>query len=316
MNQSGDNSSQITFPVASILDGTLTDFDLYLEIQGRRVLYATPGYRWTRDETARLLSSGWNQFTVDASQADRIKMYLDLARIPLIEKEQAPQIRIQSIHDIAGSFTRCLYDGEVTPAAIDYGEKVAASMVQCLLEAPDAIKGISGLVDHDSYTYFHSARVAVFSTAIAIAMGIKDEPHLQRIAMGGLFHDIGKKDVPLDVLNKPGALTPEEWSLMKSHPVVGHDILKDSGLSMETLEIILHHHERINGSGYPHGLDQSAIMVEVQIAAVADIYDALTSSRSYQRRRTRYEALDFIKHKLLASDISPAAFRGLVAALV
>lgn len=315
MNDVTENNEHVTFPVASILDGTLTDFDLYLEVQGQRVLYATPGYRWSRAETTRLLSSGWDQFVADPIQASRVKMYLDLAKLPSIEKEQAPEIRIQSIQDIAGSFTKCLYDGEVTRAAVDYGEKIAASMVQCLLEKPEAIKSVSGLVDHDSYTYFHSARVAVFATAIAIAMGIEDEDHLQKIATGGIFHDVGKKHVPLNVLNKPGALTPGEWETMKSHPVAGHEILKNVGLSLETMEIILHHHERINGGGYPHGLDKSAIMLEVQIAAVADIYDALTSSRSYQRRRTRYEALDFIKHKLLATDISPAAFRGLVAAL-
>ena len=304
-----------SFPVSSLLDGSLTDFDLFLSVKGEEILYAAPGYCWTRDETTRLLAQGWNDFLVNPAQAPLVKMYLQLARLPQIEKEQAPARRINSLQDLAANFTQCLYSGEVSGAAVHYGEKIAQGIVDCLLENSASVKEISGLMDHDQYTFYHSARVAVFATAMSISMGVTDEKHLQRIAMGGLFHDVGKKDVPLEVINKPGALDQSEWQQMRAHPSRGHEVLKAAGLSLETMEIVLHHHERINGSGYPHGLQQSGIMTEVQIAAVADIYDALTSSRSYQKRKSRYEALDFMKHKLLATDISPSAFRGLVAAL-
>ena len=306
---------KLKFPVGGIQDGSITDFDLFLELQGQEVLYATPGYLWTRDETERLLAAGTSEFLVHPENAVKVQMYNNLARLPLIERDQEPAVRIKSIEDIAASFTKCLYGGEVTQAAVQYGERIARGMTQCLLENPGVVKEIGGLVDHDQYTYLHSARVAVFSTAMAIRMDVRDEAHLMRIASGGLFHDVGKKDIPLSVINKPGALTDSEWAEMRRHPEKGHGMLLESGLSIDTLEIILHHHERLNGSGYPHGLDQSAIMTEVQIAAVADIYDALTSARAYQKRRTRYEALDFMKHQLLGQDISPAAFRALVAAL-
>lgn len=303
------------FPVSSLLDGSLTDFDLFLSVKGEDILYAAPGYCWTRDETTRLLAHGWSDFRVDAAQAPLIQMYLQLARLPLVEKNQAPARRINSLQDLAASFTQCLYSGEVSAAAVHFGEKIAQGIVDCLMENQASVKEISGLMDHDQYTFYHSARVAVFATAMSISMGVTDEKHLQRIATGGLFHDVGKKDVPLEVINKPGALDQAEWQKMRAHPSQGHEALKAAGLSLETMEIVLHHHERMNGSGYPHGLQQSGIMTEVQIAAVADIYDALTSSRSYQKRKSRYEALDFMKHKLLGTDISPTAFRGLVAAL-
>jgi HD-GYP domain-containing protein (c-di-GMP phosphodiesterase class II) len=303
------------FPVGQIQDGSVTDFDLFLDMKGEQVLYATPGYLWTREETTRLLAAGMSEFLVRPEQALQVQMYKDLAKLPLIEREQEPRIRIKSIEDIAVGFTKCLYAGEVTQAAVRYGERIARGMIECLMEKPDVIKEIGGLVDHDQYTYLHSSRVAVFSTAMALRMDVTDEGHLVRIASGGLFHDVGKKDIPLSVINKPGALSEAEWAQMRAHPEKGHGMLEASGLSVDTLEIVLHHHERMNGGGYPHGLDQGAIMTEVQIAAVADIYDALTSARSYQKRRTRYEALDFMKHKLLGHDISPAAFRALVAAL-
>ncbi len=308
-------AQMLKFPVGAIQDGSVTDFDLFLEIRGQEVLYATPGYLWTRDETERLLAYGMNEFLVHPGQALQVQMYRNLSQLPLIERSQDPAIRIKSIEDIAASFTRCLYGGEVTQAAIRYGERIARGITECLLENPAVVKEIGGLVDHDQYTYLHSARVSVFSTAMAIQMDVSDEAHLMRIASGGLFHDVGKKDIPLTVINKPGALTESEWAEMRRHPEKGHGMLYESGLSVDTLEIILHHHERLNGSGYPHGLEQSAIMTEVQIAAVADVFDALTSARFYQKRRTRYEALDFMKHKFLGQDISPTAFRALVAAL-
>ena len=304
-----------SFPVSQILDGSVTDFDLFLSVKGEVILYAAPGYVWTRDETTSLMAHGWNEFQVNSAQAALVGMYLQLARLPLIDREQAPAKRINSIKDLAAAFTECLYSGEVTEAAVCHGERISCAIVECILESPSSIKEISNLMEHDQYTFYHSARVAVFATAMSFTMGVTDEKHLQRIAMGGLFHDVGKKDVPLAVINKAGALDQAEWQLMRAHPSRGHETLGAAGLSLETMEIVLHHHERMNGSGYPDGLQQSGIMTEVQIAAVADIYDALTSSRSYQKRRTRYEALDLMKHKLLGADIAPVAFRGLVAAL-
>jgi HD-GYP domain-containing protein (c-di-GMP phosphodiesterase class II) len=97
--------------------------------------------------------------------------------------------------------------------------------------------------------------------------------------------------------------------------MVGHDSLKQSNLAVSTKEIILHHHEKRSGQGYPHGLDKNQLLPEVQIATLADIFDALTSARAYQSRRSRFEALDFIKTKLLATDVWPDAFKALVGCL-
>ena len=138
---------------------------------------------------------------------------------------------------------------------------------------------------------------------------------MAQIALGGIFHDIRKRDVPMSVLNKKGPLTDEEWALMKSHPYNGWLELSQAQLSHTSREIILHHHERFNGKGYPDGLQGSEVLPEVQVAALADIFDALTSSRSYQKRRSRFEALSFIKERLLHEEVSPDAYKALVGIL-
>ncbi len=188
-------------------------------------------------------------------------------------------------------------------------------MTQCILEDKGCIKFLSGLGDYDVYTYRHSVRTASYSLAIAIEMGTRDPQVFRDIGIGGLFHDIGKRDVPLDVLHKSGALTEEEWLQMKAHPTAGFNAISDKMGSYVPLEIILHHHEKLDGSGYPDALEKRSIIDEVKIVTLADIFDALTSTRSYQNKRSRYEALDLIRHKLLGAKISADPFKALVSCL-
>jgi HD-GYP domain-containing protein (c-di-GMP phosphodiesterase class II) len=172
------------------------------------------------------------------------------------------------------------------------------------------------LGDHDYYTYSHSVRVAAFSTVIAMQMGLTNVDQLREIALGAMLHDLGKKDIPLLLINKTGPLTEEEWKLFRAHPENGHKHMGDILKSTVPIEIILHHHEKNDGSGYPHGLDRSSLLPEVQIATMADVFDALTSSRSYQNKRSRFEALDFIRHNLLGVKLSREPFQALVSSLI
>src|SRR5690606_7314859 len=152
----------------------------------------------------------------------RAKMYEQIAKLPEIEKTQAPKERIQTIEQIGAKFIQCLYEGELTPACVAKAETIASSLVECLEEEQSAVKHLSVLADHDYYPCFPSGRVAAYAVAIAIGMGQRDTNQLKAIALGGIFHDIGKKNVPLSVINKAGPLTEAEWKMMKSHPEQGH----------------------------------------------------------------------------------------------
>jgi putative nucleotidyltransferase with HDIG domain len=166
------------------------------------------------------------------------------------------------------------------------------------------------------YTYLHSVRVSAYATSIAAQLGISNTQELHHVALGALFHDVGKSTVPLSIINKSGPLLDHEWAVMKNHTVEGLKKINDTILHHVCREIVLHHHERLNGSGYPDSLTKESLLIEVQIATLADIYDALTSSRSYQNKRTRFEALDFIKNKLLKSDVSAETYKALIECLI
>jgi putative nucleotidyltransferase with HDIG domain len=303
------------YRIEKILDNSSTDFDLFISLESHFILYSGNGYKWNKDELNGLLQAGHDSLFIRNVDITKAKMYETVTALPTISKDLAPPERIQKIEQIGAQFIKCLHDGELTESTVNKAEYIAKSMVECVAEDVGCVKFLSGLAEHDYYTYFHSIRVSTYAVAIAINMGMTDRGQLENIALGGIFHDIGKKDIPLHILNKAGPLTPSEWKVMRSHPEEGHNQISESVLSLVPREIILHHHEKRNGSGYPHGLDRGSLMVEVQIATLADIFDALTSSRSYQSKRTKYEGLDFIKHKLLKDDVCPDAFKALVVAL-
>jgi cyclic di-GMP phosphodiesterase len=137
----------------------------------------------------------------------------------------------------------------------------------------------------DTYTEGHAERVAHYSVAIGKQLGLPYEA-LRRLRLGGVLHDIGKIGVPEAILNKPGPLTTDEFAVMKKHPEIGERICAPLKSLREMLPVIRSHHERPNGSGYPDGLAGDEIPVEARIVCLADVYDALATTRSYKRAFT------------------------------
>jgi len=134
----------------------------------------------------------------------------------------------------------------------------------------------------DVETYGHSKTVARYSHVLAEALGIRDPQTLDNIRRGALLHDAGKIAIPDAILKKPGPLSAQEWEKIKRHPALGYGLIKDIKLVREVGNIILCHHERYDGTGYPRGLEKSAIPLEARIFAVADTLDAITSHRPYR----------------------------------
>jgi HD-GYP domain-containing protein (c-di-GMP phosphodiesterase class II) len=136
----------------------------------------------------------------------------------------------------------------------------------------------------DRYTAGHQRRVTQLACAIAEEMGLSEE-QIEGLCVAGLIHDIGKINVPAEILSKPGPLTELEYGLIKMHPQIGHDVLKTIECPWPLAQIVLQHHERMNGSGYPQGLSGEEIILEARILAVADVVEAMASHRPYRPAR-------------------------------
>jgi putative nucleotidyltransferase with HDIG domain len=149
-------------------------------------------------------------------------------------------------------------------------------------------------------------RVADLSCELAVRAGI-DPQSLFWFRIGALLHDVGKLVIPSEVLNKAGKLTDEEWLLMRGHPSAGIEILADIDFPWDLRPIIQSHHERWDGKGYPHALAGEDIPLSARIVALADVYDALTSERSYKRGLTHEEAMEIMR-KDAGTAFDPALF--------
>lgn len=147
---------------------------------------------------------------------------------------------------------------------------------------PGALVSLSRLKTQDDYTYMHS--VAVCALMVALGRELKlDVDFCRQLGMAGLLHDVGKVSVPLEILNKPARLDEVETRLMRTHPERGHALLADArGADAVSLDVCLHHHERMDGKGYPHRLAGDAISLPARMGAVCDVYDAITSNRPYK----------------------------------
>ena len=165
-------------------------------------------------------------------------------------------------------------------------EQISASV----LRHPTALISLTRLRTVDEYTYIHSVSVCALMTAVARQMDLPAE-QVQLAGQAGLLHDVGKMRTPVEVLNKPGRLTEAEFAVMRRHPEEGVALLQQWGASAEVIDVCLHHHEKFDGSGYPHGLAGTQISLLSRIAAVCDVYDAISSTRPYKTAWSPAEAI-------------------------
>jgi putative nucleotidyltransferase with HDIG domain len=204
-----------------------------------------------------------------------------------------------NLDEVAISIARALNVRRLELEVIDYQhnleEKVKVQAGKIRDSFMNAVTALALALDaKDEYTSGHSGRVSEISVIIARELGMQDNA-LENVKLAGLIHDIGKIGVKEAVLNKPGALTAEEFEHIKTHPVIGERILKPIVEEKEILDMVRMHHERFDGKGYPDGLSGDQIPLGARIMALADAYDAMTSDRPYRKSLGVSVAIEEIK---------------------
>ena len=161
-------------------------------------------------------------------------------------------------------------------------QKLVEEITDSISRNPNALISLARLKTADDYTYMHSVAVCALMVALSKQLGL-DETQTHSAGIAGLLHDLGKAMMPMEVLNKPGKLTNEEFAIIKTHPEEGYKLLKESNCTnLAAHDVVLHHHEKTDGSGYPKGLKDQEISLFAKMGAVCDVYDAITSNRPYK----------------------------------
>ena len=224
----------------------------------------------------------------------------------LVEIRADPRFRLTPVVMITGAATQARKLKAIEAGATDFLAKPfshveLAARVRSLLELKYATDGLENAeqmivalaqtIDaRDPYTYHHSARVSLYAGLLGERLGL-EEWALAFVWRGGLFHDFGKIAVRDRVLLKPGKLTAAEYAEIKRHPRQGRDLLQNMKTLGPALDIVYHHHERMDGSGYPAGLSGESIPITARVTTIADVFDALTTARVYRGALSRAEAL-------------------------
>ena len=168
-------------------------------------------------------------------------------------------------------------------------------MVDFILDNETSYVSLMVISEHDFYTYTHSLNVCTLALGLGSAIGMPKSPDLEWLGLGAMLHDVGKSQVDSKLINKPGRLTDDEFAKMKSHVNQGVNLLRDHHkMPQKVLEVVAQHHEKLGGNGYPSGLSGDELTLFGRIASIVDIYDALTTARSYKKAFTPFEALSIL----------------------
>jgi len=263
-------------------------------------------------EIQALLDAGIDRVYLERRDSLTIRQYLETF---LVSSSPAGQIsteaQVSLMRSAAVRITEELFQ-DPSPENIKKGMKVVSGFVNVLLRDPKAFYHLIRLSSHDHYTYQHSVGVGLNAIALGKRLKITNEADLADLGIAGLLHDIGKTRVRPEVINKPGPLDKSEWEEMRQHSTWGYELLKDNrDVSQRAKLAVLHHHEENSGGGYPHGLTENQISVFAKIVTIADIFNALTTDRTYCKAKSPFEAFKLI-HTAMMHKVDKQLFAELV----
>jgi HD-GYP domain-containing protein (c-di-GMP phosphodiesterase class II) len=284
--------------VATLRSATNLDFDLYFPPEPHRVarLYRDRRVPCTAADFDRLLRNGQQTLYVPCAMAQE---YRDHLRQHVLNDESINvRDRYQLLRDAARvTFHQALKSGDstsITSIAHDLGDQLA----QLLNRSDLLLSDLVTVMVHDYSTYTHVTHVSTYSVMLASQLGIKDLASLTEIAKGGLLHDIGKRFISVDILEKPGRLDIREQRVIRDHPRSGFaELCLRQDISWGALMMVYQHHERYAGGGYPVGSMADEIHPWARICAIADVFDAMSSNRAYHAGESLSEVQKYFQQQ-------------------
>ncbi len=298
----------IPIALESLIAIQQVDADVYLRVGERFILYRHKMIPFSSEDRRRLHENRVTHLFVQKREKRQFFQSLENQIHRVINASDVhPMEKSSLLYHSSVNLVEEIFEVDNLSAEVSRSKKLISTYVGFLLQGKEAQNSVVSMSGHDYYTYKHSVEVCTYAITLAMRLGIHDHKTLKSIGLGGLFHDIGKKKIPSAIINKPGKLTEEEWALMQKHvtfglELAGREVLKDPVASA----IVRYHHESLDGSGYPYGLQANDLPIEAKIAAAVDTFSALTGDRAYSKAKNSYDALLVMKNfvgKRFESDV-------------
>ena len=293
----------------------MTGFDLFLrtERESEPVLYRQHDLSLTQEVLDRLRAHDVEDLYISRGQEDVYYRYIE-DQIPMLlaDDDVAVPEKTQILYDTAHHMVRDFMNDPGRGDVIPRSKAMVDSVVNFMFKDDTSFSYFLKASSFDYHTYTHSVNVFVYCVTLAQYLGHDDMDFLLEFGTGALLHDIGKSRISDEILKWKGPLSDEQWKIMKMHPTWGHEILSEHGISSEIiLNVTLCHHEKLSGSGYPNGLKADEIPSYVRIATVCDIFDALTTRRSYKNAINSFPAFKLMKDEM-PGELDPEIFKSFV----
>ncbi len=266
---------------------------IYYRFNNNYILFRRAGARWSTVDYQRLVDLGIQEFYTQSSESEwqslienRMTRMLTNVSTPSTEKAKI-------IYSVATSATDSFFKDPSSPEAARKSVAFVKHSVEYLTSSKDSFWDLFESANSSLQEQTHGIHCAAYSVRLAQHMGLHAPDKLLALGIGAVLHDIGKTKVDKAILDKAGPLTDEEWVEIKKHPQYGIEIIQKFGGIVPSLakEVILEHHERPDGSGYPKGKSGSELSIFSNIVAIADVFDSMTSHRAYKRQSTSMETM-------------------------
>lgn len=295
------------FPIQldTIRIDSLLDFELYLKVRKQYVLFRAAHLEFTERTRGELLANNLHTLHLKKEARGHYLRYVErhmtsILRDPSLTEERKAQL----VYETSTNLLQDVLENPTATENIRRATAVARHTVSFMLRGKDAFRHLVAMTSYDYHTYTHSVNVCLYTVALAEAVGYQDESDLNDIGIGALLHDIGKSKIDTTILNRRGPLTPEEYELMKQHPGWGVELLRETSLIPESsYELVLHHHERMDGRGYPDHVPGREMHQYARLSGIADVFDALTTRRTYKGVMDSFHALEMMGKMSGAFDV-------------
>ena len=289
--------------LSSLKTDTKVGCDLYLLVKSgtdsRYILYCRGDAIFESSKREMLLGKNISRLFITKEDQQKYYEYLENNFQSIIsDTKLSSDEKTKIVHGAATNIVKDLFN-DPRSGSIERTKTFAYNMVDYVLKDTSAAQSLLKIAVHEYYTYTHCVNVAAVGTLFAKDLGLEDKD-LKGLCSGILLHDVGKTKISTDILNKKGKLTKEEFDEIKKHPELGAEVLDETGTEFKEERIItLQHHENYDGSGYPYGLAKNEIHPCGKIARIIDVYDALTTKRSYADAIRPFAALLEMRNNML-----------------